>query len=88
MQALCEMLTIAGKRLDEVTKKRAQVDGYYATLEKLARSGKLPARMRFLLRDVLDLRGNKWIPRREKIQVRADPSKVWRISDITQRPLW
>ena len=64
------MLTIAGKRLDEVTKKRSQVDGYFATLEKLSRTGKLPARMRFLLRDVLDLRGNKWIPRREKIQVR------------------
>ena len=71
MQALCEMLTIAGKRLDEVTKKRPQVDGYFATVEKLSRSGKLPARIRFLLRDLLDLRANKWIPRREKIQARV-----------------
>ncbi len=71
MQALCEMLTIAGKRLDEVTKKRPQVDGYFTALEKLSRSGKLPARIRFLLRDLLDLRANKWIPRREKIQVRS-----------------
>ena len=69
-QALCEILTISGKRLDAVTKKRAQVEGYFASLEKLGKSGKLPSsRIRFLVRDLLDLRRNKWVPRREKIQV-------------------
>lgn len=69
-QALCEILTIAGKRLDVATKKRAQVESYFTSLEKLSKSGKLPSsRIRFLVRDLLDLRRNKWVPRREKIQV-------------------
>lgn len=72
VQALCEILTIAGKRLDGVTKKRPLVEGYFSSLEKLAKSGKLPSsRIRFLVRDLADLRRNKWVPRREKIQVRT-----------------
>lgn len=47
------------------------MEGYFTSLEKLAKGGKLPSsRIRFLVRDLLDLRRNKWVPRREKIQVR------------------
>lgn len=47
------------------------MDGYFTSLEKLSKGGKLPSsRIRFLVRDLADLRRNKWVPRREKIQVR------------------
>ena len=85
-QALCEILTIAGKRLDEVTKKRPQVEAYFASLEKLAKSNKLPSRIRFLVRDLIDLRRNKWVPRREKIQVRFAPQALSPAGRLNQNP--
>lgn len=33
-QAMCEMLTIVGKKLEEVTKDKKRLDGYFAILEK------------------------------------------------------
>lgn len=51
---------------------------YFQRLQQLAASKKLAARLRFMCRDVIDLRKNNWVPRREKLQakkldeVRAD----------------
>ena len=33
-QAVCEMLAIAGKQLDEVARDRKRVDGYFSILDK------------------------------------------------------
>jgi hypothetical protein len=72
---MCEMLTVAGKKLDELSpgakpadKKR--VEGYFVILEKWSKNKALASRIRFMLRDVLDLRKSKWVPRRENLQVR------------------
>ena len=54
------------------------MEAYFARLTQLSTSKKLPSRLRFLCRDIIDLRKNKWVPRREKLQakkldqVRAD----------------
>jgi len=54
------------------------MDMYFTRLQQLAASKKLAARLRFMCRDVIDLRKNNWVPRREKLQakkldeVRAD----------------
>ena len=39
--------------------------GYMLALNKLSKSKTLPSRLRFMVRDVLDLRQARWIPRRE-----------------------
>lgn len=37
-QAMCEMLTVVGKKLEEVTKDKKRLDGYFAILEKWSKS--------------------------------------------------
>ncbi|KAK9820254.1 hypothetical protein WJX72_008106 [[Myrmecia] bisecta] len=70
VEALCEMLTIAGKKLDESDKGRKKLEGYFVLLEKWAKSPLLAARIRFMIRDVIELRRSKWIPRRETLQAK------------------
>ncbi len=69
-QAMCEMLTIVGKRLEEAAKNKARLEGYFAVLERWAKSRALPSRTKFMIRDILDLRRSKWVPRRQKDQAR------------------
>lgn len=38
LQAMCEMLTIVGKKLEEVTKDKKRLEGYFAILEKWSKS--------------------------------------------------
>lgn len=64
------MLTIAGKKLEESSKSPPRVEGYFKSLDKLAKSDAIAPRIRFLIRDVLDLRRMKWVPRRETLKVR------------------
>lgn len=68
-QALCELLTTSGKNLDNRTKEKKKIDGYFTALEKWLRSPALAARIRFLIRDVIELRRSQWVPRREALQV-------------------
>ena len=37
-QAMCEMLSIVGKKLEEVTKDKKRLEGYFVILEKWAKS--------------------------------------------------
>lgn len=68
-QALCELLTKAGKKLEASTKSKAKFDATFANLDKLSKHKKLAPRMKFLIRDVIDLRKSSWIPRRDVLQV-------------------
>lgn len=74
VQALCEMVTIAGKKLEETSKVPAKVEGYFKAMEKLGANTLLAPRIRFLVRDVLDLRRMKWVPRRETLKVPPPPA--------------
>ena len=67
-QALCELLSKAGKKLEATTKNKAKFDAFFVTIEKLSKHTKLAPRLKFLLRDVVDLRKSKWIPRRDVLQ--------------------
>ena len=65
LEAVCEMLTLAGRKLDAPdAKSAAALEGYMATVARLASSMALPSRVRFMLRDVSDLRAARWVPRR------------------------
>ena len=65
LEAVCEMLTLAGRKLDAPdVKSAAALEGYMVTVARLASSMALPSRVRFMLRDVSDLRAARWVPRR------------------------
>ena len=53
------------KKNTPIKSKSIQLTGYMLALTKLSKSKTLPSRLRFMVRDVLDLRQARWVPRRE-----------------------
>lgn len=70
MQAVCELLTVAGKTLDSASPQSKQrTSAYFTVMEKWMNSKSLPSRTRFMARDLIELRRSNWIPRRAQLQV-------------------
>lgn len=67
VEALCQFFVTIGKQLDENQKSKHINDIYFERLKELSANPQLVARLRFLVRDVLDLRANNWVPRREEV---------------------
>lgn len=63
LECLCQILVTVGRRLD-TPKAKPLMDQYFERMRTLAQAPELPARIRFLLRDVVELRANRWVPRR------------------------
>ena len=68
MQGMCELLNIAGKKL-ESSPMKGRLDEYFAVLGRWSRSKTLSPRVRFMIRAVSELRTTKWIPRRQEEKV-------------------
>jgi len=71
LSAVCEVLTVAGKKLEAgggggkgASGAPTALASYFTSLERLAKAQALPPRARFMVRDVLDLRRSDWVPRR------------------------
>ncbi|KAJ6834144.1 eukaryotic translation initiation factor-like [Iris pallida] len=71
VEAICQFFNTIGKQLDDSPKSRRFNDGYFNRLKELARNPQLEPRLRFMVRDILDLRSNKWVPRREEIKAKT-----------------
>jgi hypothetical protein len=62
-EALCKLLTSVGQELDENVRAKSWMDAYFKALSDLISSSdgsQLPSRVRFMIRDVCDLRASKW----------------------------
>ncbi|KAI7758097.1 hypothetical protein M8C21_002088 [Ambrosia artemisiifolia] len=75
VEAICQFFNTIGKQLDESPKSRRINDLYFNRLKELATNQQLAPRMRFMVRDVIDLRSNKWIPRREEVEIHTEAEK-------------
>ena len=63
LECLCKLLTTIGKVLES---KNTDLSEYFKQMQQIAnKKGKVSSRIRFMLQDVIDLRSNKWIPRRD-----------------------
>ncbi|KAG6469038.1 eukaryotic translation initiation factor-like [Zingiber officinale] len=71
VEAICQLFNTIGKQLDESPKSRRFNDAYFNRLKELTRNPQLAPRLRFVVRDVLDLRVNSWIPRREEVKAKT-----------------
>ncbi|XP_019441676.1 PREDICTED: eukaryotic translation initiation factor-like isoform X2 [Lupinus angustifolius] len=71
VEAICHFFNTIGKQLDEVPKSRRINDMYFSRLNELASNPQLVPRLRFMVRDVIDLRANNWIPRREEVKAKT-----------------
>ncbi|XP_011036694.1 PREDICTED: eukaryotic translation initiation factor isoform 4G-2 [Populus euphratica] len=67
VEAICQFFNTIGKQLDENPKARRVNDVYFSRLKELTTNPHLAPRCRFMVRDVLDLRANSWVPRREEV---------------------
>lgn len=83
VEAICQFFNTIGKQLDENTKSRRINDMYFGRLKELTTHTQLAPRLKFMLRDVLDLRANNWVPRREEV----DPRSPTLFSDGSNRML-
>ncbi|KAL4278884.1 hypothetical protein GQ457_03G045320 [Hibiscus cannabinus] len=71
VEAICQFFNIIGKQLDESPKSRRINDVYFNRLKELTANPQLALRLRFMVRDVLDLRANNWVPRREEVKAKT-----------------
>ncbi|KAH9806324.1 eukaryotic translation initiation factor isoform 4G-1 [Citrus sinensis] len=71
VEAICQFVNTIGKQLDEGPKSRRINDMYFSRLKELTTNPQLAPRLRFMVRDVLDLRANNWVPRREEVTAKT-----------------
>ncbi|KAK7265175.1 hypothetical protein RJT34_32791 [Clitoria ternatea] len=71
VEAICQFFNTIGKQLDESQKSRRINDIYFSRLKELSTNPQLAPRLRFMVRDILELRSNNWIPRREEVKAKT-----------------
>lgn len=71
VEALCQLLPTVGKQLDESTRSKNAADSYFSILKEFRFNERLPPRIRFMVRDTVELRVNKWVPRREEVKAKT-----------------
>jgi len=64
IEALCKLMSTIGHMIDR-PKARMHIDTYFDGMTRLSNDQKLSSRLRFLLKDVIDLRKNGWQQRRK-----------------------
>ncbi len=62
IEAACEMISIAGKQLSSSDEKKTRdaIDALMARLQKFGEAKDVSSRIRFVVKDVIDMRKNKW----------------------------
>uniref|UniRef100_A0A3B4B591 Eukaryotic translation initiation factor 4 gamma 2 n=1 Tax=Periophthalmus magnuspinnatus TaxID=409849 RepID=A0A3B4B591_9GOBI len=63
LECLCQIMRTVGPRLDH-EKAKSLMDQYFGRMRSLMNNKELPARIRFLLQDTVELRENAWVPRK------------------------
>lgn len=59
------------------------MDQYFETMDQRSKSQKYPPRIRFMLRDIIELRENNWIPRKVATTEGPVPIRQIRTDDDT-----
>ncbi|XP_047329934.1 eukaryotic translation initiation factor-like [Impatiens glandulifera] len=71
VEAICHFFNTIGKQLDENPRSRRANDVYFNRLKELVSNSQLAPRLRFMIRDIIDLRSNNWVPRREEVKAKT-----------------
>ncbi|XP_042900691.1 eukaryotic translation initiation factor 4 gamma 2 [Parasteatoda tepidariorum] len=82
LECLCQIMKTVGHRLD-TDKAKALMNQYFERMQVFASNFELPSRIRFMLQDVLELRQNRWIPRR--ILSEHGPKTIQQVRDDAAR---
>ncbi|KAM1140271.1 hypothetical protein ACFX19_041055 [Malus domestica] len=71
IEALCKLMSTIGEMIDH-PKAKEHMDAYFERMKSLSNNLKLSSRVRFMLKDAIDLRKNKW-QQRSKVE---GPKKI------------
>ncbi|XP_054718827.1 eukaryotic translation initiation factor 4 gamma 2-like isoform X2 [Uloborus diversus] len=82
LECLCQIMKTVGHRLD-TDKAKALMNQYFERMQTFACNFDLPSRIRFMLQDVLELRQNRWVPRR--ILSEHGPKTIQQVRDDAAR---
>ncbi|XP_010544557.1 PREDICTED: eukaryotic translation initiation factor 4G isoform X2 [Tarenaya hassleriana] len=64
IEALCRLMSTIGEMIDR-SKAKGSIDAYFEKMKMLSNKQELSSRVRFMLKDAIDLRKNKWQQRRK-----------------------
>ncbi|KAI9100829.1 hypothetical protein K1719_024191 [Acacia pycnantha] len=64
IEALCKLMSTIGEMIDH-PKAKEHMDAYFERMKLLSNNMNLSSRVRFMLRDAIDLRRNKWQQKRK-----------------------
>ncbi|KAH7659218.1 Translation initiation factor 4F ribosome/mRNA-bridging subunit (eIF-4G) protein [Dioscorea alata] len=64
IEALCKLMSTIGQMIDHL-KAKEHMDAYFDMMLQLSTNPKLSSRVRFMLKDAIDLRKNRWQQRRK-----------------------
>ncbi|KAF0443999.1 ARM repeat-containing protein [Gigaspora margarita] len=90
MESLCKLMTTVGQQLDHA-KAKSHMDAYFHRMEDISKNSKLSSRIKFMLMDVIDLRNNSWVPRRDNnapktiAEIHEDAAKQKEEAEILRR---
>eukprot|EP00111_Clytia_hemisphaerica_P011500 TCONS_00033760-protein len=65
LECICKLFSTVGIQLDHEEAK-PRMDQYFQQIEKIIEKKKISSRIKFALKDVIDLRANHWVPRRDE----------------------
>ncbi|XP_026283056.1 eukaryotic translation initiation factor 4 gamma 2 isoform X1 [Frankliniella occidentalis] len=83
LECLSQIMCTCGRLLD-YDMARGLMDQYFTRMKVLAENSELPRRIRFMLRDVIELRANNWVPR--KATTVEGPMPMHQIRDDSDPP--
>ncbi|KAJ1530338.1 hypothetical protein ONE63_005252 [Megalurothrips usitatus] len=84
LECLSQIMCTCGRLLDSEM-ARGLMNQYFTRMKVLAENPELPRRIRFMLRDVIELRANRWIPR--KAAAVEGPMPMHQIRDDSDPPV-
>eukprot|EP01117_Protostelium_nocturnum_P018240 TRINITY_DN759_c0_g2_i1.p1 TRINITY_DN759_c0_g2~~TRINITY_DN759_c0_g2_i1.p1 ORF type:complete len:1661 (-),score=652.84 TRINITY_DN759_c0_g2_i1:41-5023(-) len=83
LESLCKFITTTGAQLEGPNSKmRDEVKTYFARLSELATDQKLPSRIRFMIKDLIDMRDNDWTPRRKENEAKTLAEAIAEVEEI------
>ncbi|XP_055645255.1 eukaryotic translation initiation factor 4 gamma 2 [Toxorhynchites rutilus septentrionalis] len=86
MECLAQLIKTCGKNLDTELGKQL-MDQYFDRMEQYSLSSRFPPRIRFLLRDLIELRKNTWTPRKvARVEGPAPIQELTNEDDLVLRP--
>lgn len=65
LEAACELVTVAGAALESTPRSKTKLDAIFKHFARLSNTTSYAPRIRFVVKDVVDLRSQNWVARRE-----------------------